>query len=107
MKQLSKNTSTLLFILLTGMLVVVAFICLPGAWRATSLRESFLPDLETMAQRDRYNPELLALLGARFAEAHEYPAAASSLETAISAGKNEDVLWLAWAASLAASGNRA
>lgn len=102
-----RSRRLLLGLLACVLLAGAAFGSLPGAWRATVLREAYLPDLEAMAQKDRFNAPLLSLLGARLAEAHEYAPAATALETAISAGNNEARLWLTWAASLAAAGDRA
>jgi len=86
---------------------IAAALILPPALRANALREAYLPELEAMAQAEPSNGPVLALLGARQAEANEFAASAQSLEQALAAGEKGDRVWLSWAAALAASGDRA
>ncbi|MCS6777499.1 MAG: tetratricopeptide repeat protein, partial [Chthonomonadaceae bacterium] len=58
-----------------------------------------------MRQRPSDGP-LLALLGARLAESGQYPEAANALTYAISAGEKGTFVYLTWAASMAAMGDR-
>ncbi len=85
---------------------IAAALTLPSAFRANALREAYLPDLEALASAEPSNGPVLALLGARQAEANEFAASADSLEKALAAGEKSDQVWLSWAAALAASGDR-
>lgn len=80
---------------------------LQRAWQATSLREAYLPDLESQAHSDPANGSLLALLAGRRAEAGDFAVAAKLLERAVAAGETSSDVWLTWAAALAADGDRA
>lgn len=94
-----------LFIGLCGLAAALALVyALAGAWRATQQREAYLPQLETQARRHPDDGPLLGLLGGRLMEAGEFPAAADTLKQAAAAGEREESLWLALAASNAASG---
>jgi predicted Zn-dependent protease len=90
------------FVLLLG---VVGVIGLRRAWRETTLREADLPQLEAMARRSPDDGRLLALLGARLADAREYTAAAQMLERAVTSGEQDEATFLTWAAAVAASGD--
>ena len=77
------------------------------AWNATLLREAYLPDLEVQVRADPNNGALLATLAGRYGEAGRFAPAAKLLERAVAAGEDGSDIWLTWAASLAASGDRA
>ena len=74
------------------------------AWHETRLREAYLPELERMAQRARYDSGLLALLGARLCEGQQFEAAGQVFEKAVGAGDRSLILWRTWAATAAAGG---
>lgn len=93
--------------------LLLGTVCLGGglyalqqSWQATLLREAYLPDLELRAHTDSTNGPLLALLAGRHAEAGDFATAARLLERAIAAGETAPDVWVTWAASLAASGQR-
>ena len=95
-------------LLLCGLLVLLSFIFYaPSAWRETTRREAYLPQLESWARRDASNSRLLALMGGRQVQAGEYPAAADTLRRALAAGEQNEDVWLNLAAATAAAGNRA
>ena len=77
------------------------------AWRETQLRDAYLPELQEQALHHPGEGRLLALLGARQLEAHDYGSAQSTLQRAIQAGAARPSVWMAWAASSAALGDRA
>lgn len=83
---------------------VTGVFALASAWTRSTQREAYLPDLEAQAQRSPHDPDLLALLGGRFAEAKEYDNAAPTLEKAASDGTEDASIWLTWAACDAAVG---
>jgi predicted Zn-dependent protease len=72
------------------------------AWRETSRREAYLPDLQSMAQREPYNGRLLALAAVRLCQARQFNAALPYFERAAAAGENNSAFWLTWAATAAA-----
>ena len=74
-------------------------------WRETARREAYLPDLEAQARRDPQDGRLLALLGARYAEAHLYAPAQVALTKAVAQGEQNEAAWLTLAASYAAQGD--
>ncbi len=76
------------------------------AWHQTWLSEAYLPDLQQAARQRPYDGSLMALLGARLAQARQYDAAARYLEQAVSAGEDNPYLWLTWAATEAARDDR-
>jgi len=78
---------------------------LAGAWSATLRREATLPQLEAQARRSPDDGPLLALLGARLAEAHEKQAA-EMLRRTLAAGEQSEVIFQTLAASQAAAGER-
>lgn len=84
----------------------VAVAALSPAWQRTQRREAYLPDLEAQARRAPTDGPLLALLGGRLMEAHEYAAAAETLRRSVGAGETGEAVWRALAASAAASGDR-
>lgn len=93
------------------LLFAVAFgafltVLLSKAWHATQMREATLPQLQQWPLRAPENGALLALLGARLAEARDYDAASRALERAITLGEDNPDLWLTWAATEAARDNR-
>ncbi len=95
-------------LLLCGFVVLLASIFyVPSAWRETTRREAYLPQLESWARRDASDGRLLALLGGRLVEAGEYPAAADALRRAVAAGEQNETVWLNLAAATAATGSRA
>lgn len=75
-------------------------------WRQAERREAYLPELEAQARRSPYDGPLLALLGARHAEAHEQRRAALALRRALAAGEQRPEVWQILAAALAATGDR-
>jgi tetratricopeptide (TPR) repeat protein len=77
------------------------------AWQETTLREAYLPQLEARTRQDPHNGRLQALLGARLAEAKEYPGAIDALTQAVASGESTEPVWLTWAAATAASGDPA
>jgi predicted Zn-dependent protease len=79
---------------------------LGAAWGATARREAYLPQLEAQARLSLNDGPLLALLGARLAEAHEQQAAADALRRSVAAGEQQEVIFQTLAASLAAQGER-
>src|SRR5258708_6187605 len=74
------------------------------AWRETQRREAYLPELERLALRDRYDAPLLAVLGARLCEGRQFAAAGQVFERAAGAGDRSLILWRTWAAAEAAAG---
>ncbi|MBV9849301.1 MAG: tetratricopeptide repeat protein [Armatimonadetes bacterium] len=89
-----------------GVIAVVLALAavLPGAWRETQRRETYLPQLEAQARRHPEDGRLLALLGARLTECGEYRAAADALRQALAAGEQGEAVWQALAADSAAAG---
>jgi len=85
--------------------IIAAAFVLPAMRRATARREAYLPQLEAESARAPYDGPLLALLGGRLTEAHEFRAAARTLERAIAVGEKTPPVWLTLAAADAASGN--
>jgi predicted Zn-dependent protease len=80
---------------------------LASAWEQTLRHEAYLPQLEQRAGSTPTDGRLLALLGARFMEAHEFPAAVLALHQALGDGEDGDTLWIALASASAATGDRA
>jgi tetratricopeptide (TPR) repeat protein len=82
-----------------------------GSWREASLREASLPDLESQAQRSPYDGMLLAVLGARLAEADstgDKATATDTLARALASGEaDQEVVWVTLAATDAAVGDEA
>jgi tetratricopeptide (TPR) repeat protein len=96
-----------IFLILALLLAAAAgTAALSRAWRETTLREAYLPELEARARRFPGDARLLAVLGARLARAGEYGSAARALGRAVSAGADDAPVWLAWSASAAAAGDR-
>lgn len=94
-----------LFILVILVITLGYFIfSVSSDWRQTQLREAYLPQLATMAQRHPDNGQVQAVLGARLMQAGQYAAAADALKAAIASGENSTVIWLALAGANAASG---
>lgn len=83
---------------------LLAALILPPAWRATGLREAYLPQLEASARSHPEDGPLAALLAARLMQAGEAGAAAAALKQAAGAGEQTEAVWLALAASNAAAG---
>jgi tetratricopeptide (TPR) repeat protein len=81
-----------------------AFI-LARAWGETVRQEAYLPDLRAMARRSPNDGRLLALLGARQAQAADYEVAAETLERAVAGGARHASVWLTWSAATAVTGN--
>jgi len=75
------------------------------AWGKTARREAYLPQLEAQSRSSPYDGPLLALLGARLAEAHQQQAAADALRRSLACGEQSAVVYQTLAASLAASGD--
>lgn len=95
-------------LLLCGLFVLLAAVLyLPAAWRETSRREAYLPQVEADALRNPSDGRLLALLGGRLVQAGEYAAAADAFRRALAAGEQKEAIWLNLAAANAAEGNRA
>jgi len=90
--------------LLGCLLLLWGILFLPGAWRETSRREAYLPQLEAEARRNSLDGPLLALLGGRLAQAGEASAAADCFRRALAAGEQNRLLWINFAAATAASG---
>jgi tetratricopeptide (TPR) repeat protein len=94
-----------LALLSVGLLLAAVSLC-TGAWHRTRLREAYLPELREMARQNPYNGPLLVVLAGRLAQARQYAAAGAAFERAVGAGETRPAVWLAWAASAAASGER-
>lgn len=73
------------------------------AWQRCVYRDAYLPELEAASRRHSSDGRLLALIGARYAQAAEYDKAADALERAAGAGVTTPDLWLTWAACEAAA----
>ena len=95
----------ILFFLVPTVLLIVAGLRVADAWHQTERREAFLPQIEVLARRDPHDGPLLALLGARRAEAHD-PTAADALRHAVVSGEGTEPVWQALAAATAAIGDR-
>ncbi len=100
----SKPRGAALFLALCALAALAAAMTLPAAWQATERREAYLPQLEASAHRHPEDGALAALLAARLMQAGEFPAAAETLKQAAGAGEQNESVWLAMAASNAASG---
>jgi tetratricopeptide (TPR) repeat protein len=96
----------LLIVLGLAALVGGASVC-NRAWRATQLREAYLPELRRMEQNHAADGPALAALAGREAQAFHYAASAENYRRAIAEGENRAPIWLAWSAASAAAGNRA
>lgn len=95
-------------LLLVGLVLaaVALGLRLADAWGETARREASLPQLEAQALRSPNDGPLLALLGARLAEAHD-PQAADALRRSLAAGERSELIYQTLAASLAAEGETA
>ena len=82
------------------------FVLLNRAWRQTVIREAYLPELVSMTQKNKLDGNLQVVLALRQAQSGDYDSAAKSLHSAIEAGENTETIWITWAASLAAAGDR-
>ncbi len=87
--------------------IVFAAMIVKQAWEHTVQREAYLSDLEVMAQHDKYNGSLLALLAGREAQSGQFAIAAANLKQAIAAGDSQADVWKTWAGASAAAGNQA
>ena len=76
------------------------------AWDETVRREASLPQLEARAIHSPKDGPLLALLGARLAEAHD-PQAADALRRSLAVGERSELIYQTMAASQAAAGKSA
>lgn len=94
-----------MFSVIAGFMALIGFLWL-NVWPETVRRESYLPELEAMARHSPYDGRLLALLGARQIESHDYKAAADSLRQALAAGEDNSSLRLNLAAAIEANGDR-
>jgi tetratricopeptide (TPR) repeat protein len=90
-----------------ALLLLAAGLFVERGWRATQLREAYLPELEAQAQAHPGDGGLLAVLGLRLSEAGDYGAAAHALQQSVAAGGGDEAVWLTWAAAAAASGDAA
>ncbi len=77
-----------------------------NAWHATQLREAYLPELQVQVRQHPFDGRLLAVYAARLAQARRFAEAADACQRAIAAGENTPQMWLTWAASTAAAGDR-
>lgn len=102
-RRLSRPMTLLIFCLMLAFAALGQW--LAGAWSATLRREATLPQLEAQARRSPDDGPLLALLGARLAEAHEKQAA-EMLRRTLAAGEQSEVIFQTLAASQAAAGER-
>ena len=95
-------------LLLLGLLTALGglFVLASRAWHLTALREAYLPELVALAKHEKLDGSVQSILALRQAQSADYEASAQSLRKAIEAGENTDTIWLTWAASLAASGDR-
>lgn len=106
-RRLSSRKREVALFAVTCALALLAALTFPSAWRATDLREAYLPELETAVQRHPEDGPLAALLAARLMQAGEFGAAAGTLKQAAGAGEQTEAVWLALAFSNAAAGQRA
>jgi predicted Zn-dependent protease len=91
---------------LLGLAVAALGLWFAAAWEQTTRREAYLPRLEAQSRSSPYDGPLLALLGARLAEAHEQQAAAEALRRSLAAGEQQEEVYQTLAASQAALGAR-
>jgi predicted Zn-dependent protease len=102
----SKPRGAALFVAVCLLAALLGALTLPPAWQATERREAYLPQLEASSRNRPEDGALAALLAARLMQAGEFPAAAETLKQAAGAGEQSESVWLALAASNAASGQR-
>ncbi len=109
-KQGAKSSKNNARLLRTGVVLAgsLALISLPVRLRLqeSQQRDAFLPDLEAQIASGSLQLPLLVATAVRETEAGDYTRASETLEKA-AAGENDPALWLTWAATAAASGNRA
>jgi predicted Zn-dependent protease len=105
-KRLNTPVSRRIVLLVLVLLALVPAVVVQArqAWHQAWLKEAYLSELEAAARQRPADGTLLALLGARYAEATEYSSAAAILERAVGAGMTEPAVFLTWAASHAANG---
>ncbi|CEK16448.1 cytochrome c biogenesis factor [Chthonomonas calidirosea] len=99
------NVRRLVGLLSLAVLIGFGALCL-RAWHQTWLSEAYLPALQQAARERPYDASLMALLGARLAQARRYDEAARSLERAVALGEDNPELWLTWAATEAVRDER-
>ncbi len=87
------------------LLLLALWLWAASSWRATALREAYLPQLEQQAAHDPYDGALWTLVGAREAEARD-PGASQSLIAALRDGENTEQVWQTLAAVDALLGDR-
>jgi tetratricopeptide (TPR) repeat protein len=95
-------------ILTIGLLILAAeaaYLC-NGAWQQTRLREAYLPQLKEMAARQPSDGPLQVVLACRLALARQYREASQVFEHGVRDGEGPSEVWLAWAASAAAGGDK-
>lgn len=97
--------ATLFFALLLSFAALVCFLWL-NIWPETARREAYLPELEELVHSSPYNGRLLALVGGRQIESHDYDLAEASLSQAMAAGEDTALVRLNLAAVLEANGKR-
>jgi tetratricopeptide (TPR) repeat protein len=95
-----------LLLALGGVVLVGGVSVCERAWRATQLREAYLPDLRARVSQHALNGPLLVVLAGREAQARRYAAAAEAYRQAVAEGENTPPIWLAWSATEAAAGDR-
>ena len=97
--------AALFFAFLLALVAVFCFLWL-NVWPETARREAYLPELEDKARHASYDGRLLALVGARQIESHEYHLAAESLQKALAAAEVTPLIRLNLAAAMEANGER-
>ncbi len=99
------KTARLLVLLF--LLAFAAVLWLRPAWKETTRREAYLPQLEAEALHDPFDARLEALLGGRLMQAGDYPQAAEAFRHAWAAGEQNSMIARALAACTAAEPARA
>ncbi len=93
-----------ILLLLVGVALCVNTFLLVPARYATQIREATLPELQALLVKDPANPRLISLFAARLASAGDYALAAEAFSRAAEANETDPQVYLAWAASEAATG---
>lgn len=86
--------------------VLAAWFPVSRAWHDTRLRESTLPQLEEMVAQTPFDGPTQTLLAIRLAEAKAFRPADAVFERAVGLGESDPQVWLTWAATAAAAGDR-
>ena len=99
-----RNRAKRWLIFVTLAIVVILAMTVHRWYSATSLKEAYLPSLESHAANNPTDGALLTVLSARYVEAKDYPDAEITLRKAVAAGATDGPVWLTWAACKAAQG---